>query len=267
MYIDKSIYWLMLGLFGMIVFLVIIECTLKHTKFKLSRKNLSITICLIAFIMTYTFLFKFFHSDSWIGDYINSFVAMGTVALAIFGWIAYKGYWKQKKDATIYDRIIRSTSLMHTRILQFQRFIDNYALNATLHLNGAAPTIIPVVWLNDLVHDTNACLSGIKDFESVISEWEAELDYIHLFSESINKELITSKLEQQLKNLKKDLPNLFSQILKIKNQLLEYLKKAPQNSLSEIQLEVNPIVIKNISIQETETVIKDFIKQTIDTFS
>lgn len=157
---------------------------------------------------------------------------------------------------------------MHTRILQFQRFIDNYALNASLHLNGAAPTIIPVVWLNDLIHDTNACLSSIKDFESVISEWETELDYIHLFSESINKELITSKLEQKLKNLKKDLPNLFSQILKIKNRLLDYSTDAQQKSLTSISIEANnPVAIKNLSIQETETAIKDFIKQTIDTFS
>lgn len=200
-------------------------------------------------------------------DAINFGVALGTVILAIVGWIAYKEYWKQKKDATIYDRIIRSTSLMHTRILQFQRFIDNYAQNATLHLNGDVPTRIPVVWLNDLIHDTNACLSGIKDFESVISEWETELDYIHLFTKSINKELITSKLEEQFRDLKKDLYNLFSQISKIKNRLLEYSKKAQQSSLSKIPLKVNPVVIKNLSIQETKAAIKDFIKQTIDTFS
>ena len=131
--------------------------------------------------------------DNLFSDWINSAVAIGTIALAIFAWMAYKGYWKQKKEATIYDRIIRSTSLMHTRILQFQRFIDNYSFNTTiLHLNGAKQTSIPVAWLNDLIHDTNTCLSEIKDFRGVISEWKAELDYIHLFSESIKKELITN---------------------------------------------------------------------------
>jgi hypothetical protein len=83
MNIDKFTYWLILGLFGMIVFLAIIECTLKHTKVKPSRKNLSIAICLVVLITVYTILFKFFHGDSWIGDYINSFVAMGTIGAVI----------------------------------------------------------------------------------------------------------------------------------------------------------------------------------------
>lgn len=220
----------------------------------------------VLWIVVGIFLLKI-GDENLLSDWINSAVAIGTIALAVFGWMAYKEYWRQKKDVTIYDRIVRSTSLMHSRILQFQRAIDHYSMNITMHLNVTTVTGISVGWLNDLIHVTNTCLSTIKDFESIISEWEAELDYINLFTESINKKLITSKLEKQFKDFKKDLPNLYSQISNIKNQLLEYSKNAPQDSLSKIQLKITPIEITNISIKDTEDAIKDFIKQAINKFS
>ncbi len=117
MYIDKFTYWLMFSLFGMIISLAIIECVLKHTKFKLSRKNLSITICLITLIVAYTILFKFFHGGNWIGDYINSFVAMGTVALGIFAWMAYRYATKQYVENTMEQLKISSKVKINEEII------------------------------------------------------------------------------------------------------------------------------------------------------
>ena len=46
--------------------------------------------------------------DNLFSDWINSAVAIGTIALAIFAWIAYKSYWKQKKEKELLHESLKS---------------------------------------------------------------------------------------------------------------------------------------------------------------
>lgn len=241
--------------------------------FKFIKQNWLITVIsggtgsAITLFAIFALHVKTWDSNAW-GAFFNLFVALGTISLALFGWMAYKDYWKQKKESTIYERIIKSTSLIHTEILQLRSYINDYASNIVLHLNSATPEPITMNYLNDLIYDTNNCLSYIKNFHNNITNWQSELDYIHLFTISIKKEIITTDIKAQFKQFDKDIKfSLFNQVYKIKQLLENYANQPKQNNSNSILLPVNPIEILIPQIINTETKIKKFIETVIKAFA
>ena len=217
-------------------------------------------------------LFKYWYFDlSWsasrisLSNILSLGSAIGAIAVAVFAWMAYKDYWKQKKESSIYERIIKSTSLIHTEILQLRSYIRNYACNIGLHLDSPQIAPIPVDWLTDLIYDTDKCLSYIKNFHNTIANWQSELDYIYLFLKSIEKEITITDLNTQFKNLNKELTsNLFRNVLTLKEQLKNCAKQSNSNT---VVLKSCNLKILIPEIIETEAKIKEFIESTIKAFS
>ncbi len=206
MYIDKSIYWLMFSLFVMIVFLAIMECILKHTKFKPSRKSFSIIICLITFIIVYTLLFKYVHGNNWIGDYINSFVAIGTIALAVFAWMAYRyatnQYINQKKIDRAIDIAYDVYSKIDHDLLSLKEDLDMYNIYVKQinkernNINDPDSAIAISHNLKMLANYVSKILDKVGEFSDSTIYWIFKLNLL-------DKILANEQITKHIENIKK----------------------------------------------------------------
>lgn len=212
-------------------------------------------------------LFKYWYFDlSWddsrisLSNIINLGVAIGTIALVIFAWIAYKSYWKQKKDNEVFAKLIELIDLINSDIIIFKMGLSNFITTALMYINSAPPPKMNISNLEDMIYKSDVLLQQIKLFENEhVTSWEIKIKYLKVLNSSIGYESTQfDEISNAINKIKPlILSELFSPIKDIKQIFVEHLQNlrcSIERANRDLMHELSPEKIakhpSNITIDE-----------------
>jgi hypothetical protein len=177
-----------------------------------------VNIIISSILLSGVFLFLF-DNGNWIADMINFAVAIGTIALAIFGWFAYKDYWKQKRQDTVFNQIMDMFNLLITDSDHLYLKIFNYLNRHYSNFNKDIPRKFTLEYVDYLMNDIQDIRNELIRFQrNTIFTWKSNLNRLlclsKLESNKINIETF-KEIENKMSEFEKEIAHIDFNLLRI----------------------------------------------------
>ncbi|AUR50930.1 hypothetical protein [Aquella oligotrophica] len=183
-------------------------------------------------IITTIFIKHWFSKD--MSDIITNWItALSSLAVAVFAWMAYKEYWKQKKKEQLFTFLIEASNLFTNDAVRIYLKITSYLKKQYVNFNSGNISIkFTKEYGNSLIAEADIMREEIHKFINLtIPEWRGKLLFLDSLSTCVlgEENKIHIHTEEKINQMRDELKRINWHILKIK---AKYLKGI--NSLAKL---------------------------------
>lgn len=212
--------------FWFLIPIVVIACVIiylndKADKVKYSQMWLSSLTVFASWILVGGILF-YSNDSNFTSDWINSAVAIGTIALAIFGWIAFK----TGKDAYVEQKTLDRASFATIEIVK-QILLPIYSLFNTLTIANQKLASCQIAFDAD-IENCSITSGTIAEYRAVIPLLESAIATVDLFkSKEDQYKVELAMIEAMYKSIKLDAAN----VIQLSSDLSGFIKKLEEHKI------------------------------------